>query len=135
MSPSTFNHRKACGTTVITDTGTYNHCTLEDTSDTNTLVTDSSDMTCSNLPGPGRGIGKLYSKAGKALERLISRAAHKLGYGPEAIARRISIRIRQLSDQRQKSLAKSAGGTHDQVGDKRLNKLCRKILKHSQYAE
>ena len=42
----------------------------------------------SDLPGPGRVIGKLYSGAGKILERCIYRFAHRCGYGPHAVYER-----------------------------------------------
>ena len=42
----------------------------------------------SDLPGPGRGLGKLYSRAGKILELCIYRFAHKCGYGPHAVYER-----------------------------------------------
>jgi hypothetical protein len=45
--------------------------------------------TASNLPGPGRGLGKLYSRGGRILERSISLIAHKLGFGPYAVSLRM----------------------------------------------
>ena len=42
----------------------------------------------SDLPGPGRGLGKLYSRAGKILELCIFRFAHRCGYGPHAVYER-----------------------------------------------
>ena len=39
----------------------------------------------SDLPGPGRGIGKLFSRAGKILELCIYQFAHRCGYGPHAV--------------------------------------------------
>jgi hypothetical protein len=52
-------------------------------------VSISSTATASDLPGPGRGIGKLYSKGGRILERAISAIAHNLGFGPYAVSHRI----------------------------------------------
>lgn len=48
-----------------------------------------SSATASNLPGPGRAIGILYSFLGKRLEKWVSAWADSHGYGPNAIARRI----------------------------------------------
>jgi hypothetical protein len=45
--------------------------------------------TASNLPGPGRGLGKLYSRGGRILERSISLIAHRLGFGPYAVSLRM----------------------------------------------
>jgi hypothetical protein len=47
------------------------------------------NSTASNLVGAGRGIGKLYSRGGRILERAISDIAHKLGFGPYAVSQRI----------------------------------------------
>ena len=44
----------------------------------------------SDLPGPGRGIDKLYSRAGRILELCIYRFAHRCGYGPHAVYERFS---------------------------------------------
>ena len=48
----------------------------------------STNATMSDLPGPGRGIGRLYSRAGKILELCIYRFAHRCGYGPHAVYER-----------------------------------------------
>jgi hypothetical protein len=57
--------------------------------DPSDVVSISSTATTSDLPGPGRGIGKLYSRGGRILERSISLIAHKLGFGPYAVALRM----------------------------------------------
>jgi hypothetical protein len=49
----------------------------------------STNFTASNLVGAGRGIGKLYSRGGRILERAISTIAHRLGFGPYAVSLRI----------------------------------------------
>jgi hypothetical protein len=49
----------------------------------------STNSTASNLVGAGRGIGNLYSRGGRILERAISNIAHKLGFGPYAVSLRI----------------------------------------------
>ena len=49
----------------------------------------SSNDTASNLPGPGRMLGLLYSRWGRALEGAIGQVAHKSGFGPKAVASRI----------------------------------------------
>ena len=50
---------------------------------------DSSSATASNLPGPSRVVGKLFSYLGTKLERSINLAVDKLGYGPLAYRRRL----------------------------------------------
>ena len=44
----------------------------------------STNYTMSNLVGPGRVLGNLYSSLGRRLERSIGVSAHKAGYGPSA---------------------------------------------------
>ena len=44
----------------------------------------STNYTMSNLVGPGRVLGNLYSSLGRRLERYIGASAHKAGYGPSA---------------------------------------------------
>jgi hypothetical protein len=103
--------------------------------DSDTLVTDS-DETMSDLPGPGRGIGKLYSRGGRRLEKCISRVAHKLGYGPLAIAKRMEVRLGRLLASKQKKRSSQAGDTSshcDPIHDKKFKNLCRKLIVHAQY--
>ncbi|KAI5117846.1 hypothetical protein M0805_008118 [Coniferiporia weirii] len=51
--------------------------------------TVSSDKTATNLPGPGRLLGKLYSKSGLILENRLNKIANGAGRGPDACAARI----------------------------------------------
>ena len=44
----------------------------------------STNDTASNLPGPGRLLGNVYSYAGRRLERAVGIVAHKSGFGPNA---------------------------------------------------
>ena len=44
----------------------------------------STNYTMSNIVGPGRVLGNLYSCLGRRLEKTVSVAAHKAGYGPSA---------------------------------------------------
>lgn len=55
---------------------------LQSSSDTDSTV--STNFTESNLPGAGRLLGKLYSSAGKKLEKAMARFVNRAGYGPEA---------------------------------------------------
>ncbi|KLO07879.1 hypothetical protein SCHPADRAFT_1001338 [Schizopora paradoxa] len=55
------------------------------------------DSTASNLPGPGRTVGKLFSWLGKKVERRANNFATQRGVGPEAIALKI-LRLRCLDD-------------------------------------
>ena len=53
----------------------------------------STNATMSDLPGPGRGLDKLYSRAGKILELCIYRFAHRCGYGPPAVYERFHVSL------------------------------------------
>ena len=44
----------------------------------------------SNLVGPGRVLGNLYSNAGRRLERVLGSAAHRAGLGPIATYEKIT---------------------------------------------
>jgi hypothetical protein len=45
--------------------------------------------TADNLPGPGRGLDKVYQALGRKLERGMGIAAEKAGFGPEGTERKI----------------------------------------------
>lgn len=53
---------------------------------------NSATETDSDIPGPGRLLGKAYTFFGKKVESIISKTAVKLGRGPRATA----IKIRRL---------------------------------------
>lgn len=45
-------------------------------------LTESTNATASDLPGPGRILGNLYSRGGRPLERALGRLAHRVGLLP-----------------------------------------------------
>ena len=49
----------------------------------------STNATTSNLPGAGRTLDLFYQYAGRKLENALNNAAHGMGYGPNAVERRI----------------------------------------------
>lgn len=51
--------------------------------------TESSNYTMSNLPGPGRLLGNLFSSAGSTLERSLKKLACRTGLGSFAKARKV----------------------------------------------
>lgn len=51
--------------------------------------TFSTNYTMSNLAGPGRVLGNLYSFTGRRLEKTLADIAHRAGFGPEAIFQKI----------------------------------------------
>lgn len=59
------------------------------TNDSSSILTHSTNSTVSNLPGPGRVLGNLYSFAGQHLERRLGNVAQKAGFGPEAVYEKI----------------------------------------------
>ena len=64
----------------------------EEESEYTLCTTNSLTATASDIPGPGRLLGKLYSRLGRKVERGISVVAVKMGYGP----RRTAMRLRKL---------------------------------------
>lgn len=49
----------------------------------------STNATTSNVPGAGRTLDLFYQFAGRKLENALNKTAHDMGYGPNAIERRI----------------------------------------------
>lgn len=49
----------------------------------------STNATTSNMPGAGRTIDLFYQLAGRKLENALNKTAHEMGYGPNAIEKRI----------------------------------------------
>ena len=72
-----------------------NRANLEERRDTlspdnySSISTFSTNYTMSNLIGAGRTLGNLYSSAGKKIEHTLNRAAHRAGYGPDAIYQKL----------------------------------------------
>ena len=62
---------------------------LHDTQSVTSSSFYSSNYTMSNLVGPGRVLGNLYSSLGRRLERSIGASAHKAGFGPSATYEKI----------------------------------------------
>ena len=61
------------------------------------ISTFSTNYTMSNLIGAGRTLGNLYSSAGKKIEHTLNRAAHRAGYGPDAIYQKLlNLRFKTL---------------------------------------
>jgi hypothetical protein len=53
-----------------------------------------SNATMSNLPGPGRALGQLFSAAMRRLELVVNHTATRAGLGFEGIARRLLTKLR-----------------------------------------
>ena len=51
----------------------------------------SSTSTLPDLPGPGRGLDKLYNHFGNMLEKSISLIAHRMGFGPCAVSHHLEV--------------------------------------------
>ena len=62
---------------------------IDQLSDSSSTSSVSTNFTLPNLPGPGRALGNLYTRAGRILERSIALLAHKMGYGPYAVSSRV----------------------------------------------
>lgn len=84
---------------------------------------NSATETDSDVPGPGRLLGKAYGFFGRKVENCLSVVAVKLGYGPQAIA----VKIRRLARLRKEGRAKSNN-------EKKLEKAGKQLVKHIRYA-
>ncbi|EJD03202.1 uncharacterized protein FOMMEDRAFT_156585 [Fomitiporia mediterranea MF3/22] len=98
----------------------------------------SSNDTASNLRGPGRTLGRLYSRGGRALEAVIGRAAHRSGFGPKAVAsriRRIELkRIRFSGDNeldRESQVRRVVRWTVKDGSEAKLRSDCQKLAKYA----
>ena len=54
-------------------------------------------MTISNLTGPGRFLGTVFSGVGLSLERTIGRFTHRIGFGPRAVRKQIGKKMSRHS--------------------------------------
>ena len=87
------------------------------------------EETMDNLPGPGRGIDKLYQLGGRALERWMNRNAERLGFGPHAAEKKLLRSIEKIIDPNKVKAVKRKRGSDskkrsssDSSIDKRVEK-------------
>jgi hypothetical protein len=93
--------------------------------------------------GPGRLLTKAYLTGGHVMEKKFNRLVHKLGLGPEAVAKRINDRLEQVSSEGLRVLlsritesrqSNESNPDHLAVADKHsreLEKDCMKLMKHA----
>lgn len=60
--------------------------------------TISTNATLDDLPGPGRGLDKLYQRVGRRIELTANLYADRLGFGPSAVERSILAAFEQMSN-------------------------------------
>ncbi len=89
-----------------------------------------SDATADNLPGPGRNVGRLFTWLGRRLESMINTTAGQMNLGPEAVAEKIRLLCRHYETSEVERLTSSVGPL-SKAERKRLNKLCKKLLKYA----
>lgn len=103
-------------------------------------ILSSSTLTASDIPGPGRLVGKyVYSRGGRALEASLARLTHAAGYGPVATAQRIGANLQGFSQDSDMSLESIFANGEDElrldlgiVSDvERLRKNCRKLFQYT----
>lgn len=78
--------------------------------------TFSTNYTMSNLPGPGRLLGNIFSKAGSSLEHGLGKIAYRAGVGAYA----------KLEDLRQE--------THRHSTQKQKERICETLLGYARYS-
>lgn len=115
----------------------------------------STNETASDLPGPDRLLGNLYSFGGRHLEALIGKIAEKMGYGPRVVAQRTQrdVHIIKASERASRHIDRyPEGGILYFLGDKlikkedqrrfsaiihtkrkKVEKDCRRLLKYVEY--
>ena len=77
------------------------HPTAEmDPEDMVSISAESSNETASDIPGPGRLLGKFYAKLGQKLETVLNLTARSTGRGPTPTANKIERLARTLRDER-----------------------------------
>ena len=69
-----------------------------DPEDMASISAESSNETASDIPGPGRLLGKVYAKLGQKLETVLNLAARSTGRGPAPTANEIEQLARTLKD-------------------------------------
>ena len=72
---------------------TYTHTHMYHSSTTSIPTS----ATISNLTGPGRFLGTVFSGVGLSLERAIGRFTHRVGFGPRAIRKQIGRKMSRYS--------------------------------------
>lgn len=105
-------------------------------------ILSTSTLTVSDLPGPGRLLGKhVYARGGRALEASLARLAHQAGFGPVAAAQRIGANLQGFSQDANISIEEIfANGKEDLRLDlgilkdpERLRKDCKKLFQYTKY--
>ncbi len=86
--------------------------------------THSTNSTASDLPGPGRTLGRGLSKLGRGFEKRLFRKAHKWGFGPNATAKRLESRLSKYDQRMNPSDRKKAF--------KKIIEDCHRLLKYSE---
>lgn len=84
-------HLESSAPTICNGSRPFGHRTIHNvpTFDNASIFSHSTTSTASNLPGTGRVLDNLFSFAGKQLESSLGNMAHKAGFGPEAIYKKI----------------------------------------------
>ena len=91
-------------------------------------IDSSTTETASNRTGAGRALGNLYSRGGRSLEAAIGRVAHKLGFGPSAVALRVKKKI--MSHGLDSCTEQDEKSDFQQIQDRSVLKLCKKLVKY-----
>ena len=81
---------------------------------------ESSNETASDLPGPGRLLGKVYELCGKRLEHAINIIAKHTGSGPRVVAERIIGRHQECLEL----------GCYDKRDEKVQRQDCKKLIRY-----
>ena len=96
---------------------------------------ESRNETESDIPGPGRLLGKLYAKLGRILETVLNLAARSTGRGPAPTANEIEQLARTLKYPDYHLCCRTPSETKVAVEklEKKLEKDCRVLVKYTRY--
>lgn len=90
----------------------------------------STNATTSNLPGPGRLLGRLLGFLGRRLEHVFNDFATKLGMGPEAVGQE----IRKLRRHHEISILDRHSASYNRLSRREaraLEKWCNKLIQYA----
>lgn len=106
-----------------------------DLDETISISAESRNETASDIPGPGRLLGRVYAELGRELEAILSFVARRVGRGPATTARRIQRLALTLNDPdcHIDCPTPSENGEEVRKLKKKLEQNCRLLVKYTKY--
>lgn len=95
--------------------------------------TISTNATCSDNPGPGRVLDNLFQFLGRKLELAVGKLAHKAGYGPDALSKKLAEEVVQSIKEWEEKWKSFETETLEVELSGKGRKLSERLMKHVQY--